>query len=216
MTPAKEVGGDFYDFFLIDETHLGIVMADVSGKGVPAALFMMVSKILVQNYAVAGRSPAEALQAVNDQICANNREEMFVTVWFGILDTTTGKITAANAGHEYPVIMQAGGAFELVKDKHGFVIGGMEGIRYKEYELTLTPGSKLFLYTDGVPEATDGDNTMFGTDRMLLALNEEASAPPHTILNHMRQAVDRFVREAEQFDDLTMLCLEYRGGTGEN
>ena len=212
MTPAKEVGGDFYDFFLIDETHLGLVMADVSGKGVPAALFMMISKILVQNYAMTGRSPAQVLQAVNEQICANNREEMFVTVWFGILDTATGRITAANAGHEYPAVARAGGPFELMKDKHGFVVGGMEGIRYREYELTLEPGSRLFLYTDGVPEATDGDGAMFGTDRMLLALNEDPAAPPQAVLDRVRRAVDRFVREAEQFDDLTMLCLEYRGG----
>ena len=211
MDPAKEVGGDFYDFFLIDEEHLGIVMADVSGKGVPAALFMMVSKILVQNYAVLGRSPAQALQAVNEQICANNREEMFVTVWFGVLDTNTGKITAANAGHEYPVLMQAGGPFELVKDKHGFVIGGMEGIRYKEYELQLTPGAKLFLYTDGVPEATDAAHELFGTERMLGALNTLPASSPEELLKQVRKAVDDFVKDAEQFDDLTMLCLEYKG-----
>ena len=211
MTPAKEVGGDFYDFFLIDDDHLGLVMADVSGKGVPAALFMMISKILVQNYAMTGRSPAEVLRAVNDQICSNNREEMFVTVWFGVLDLKTGKITAANAGHEYPAVMLSGGRFELIKDKHGFVIGGMEGIRYKEYELTLTPGSRLFLYTDGVPEATDAQNEMFGTDRMLAALNERPDAAPETILHIVRAAVDGFVKDAEQFDDLTMLCVEYQG-----
>ena len=211
MTRAKEVGGDFYDFFLIDDTHLGLVMADVSGKGVPAALFMMISKILVQNFAMTGRSPAETLRAVNDQICANNREEMFVTVWFGILDTETGRVTAANAGHEYPAMLQSGGQFELVHDKHGFVIGGMEGMRYKEYELTLTPGSKLFLYTDGVPEATNAENELFGTDRMLEALNEDPTAPPEQILCHVRDAVDAFVKDAEQFDDLTMLCVEYQG-----
>ena len=210
MTPAKEVGGDFYDFFLIDDNHLGLVMADVSGKGVPAALFMMISKILVQNYAMTGRSPAEVLRAVNDQICSNNREEMFVTVWFGILDTRTGKITAANAGHEYPALMPAGGQFELVKDKHGFVIGGMEGVRYREYELQMTPGAKLFLYTDGVPEATDANSELFGTERMLAALNA-APAAPDGILKQVRAAVDGFVRDAEQFDDLTMLCLEYKG-----
>lgn len=215
MVPAKEVGGDFYDFFLIDETHLGLVMADVSGKGVPAALFMMISKILVQNYAMTGRSPAQVLQAVNNQICSNNREEMFVTVWFGILDTETGKITAANAGHEYPVLMQQGGQFELVKDKHGLVIGAMDGIRYKEYELTLTKGSKLFLYTDGVPEATNARDELFGTDRMLAALNVEPTASPKKVLHNVREAVDGFVLEAEQFDDLTMLCVEYKGDEGK-
>ena len=211
MTPAKEVGGDFYDFFLIDDTHLGLVMADVSGKGVPAALFMMISKMLVQNYAMTGRSPAEVLRSVNNQICANNREEMFVTVWFGILDIETGTVTAANAGHEYPAMMLTDGRFELVKDKHGFVIGGMEGIRYKEYELKLLPGSRLFLYTDGVPEATNADNEMFGTDRMLEALNLDPTAEPKAVLDNVRSAVDGFVKDAEQFDDLTMLCVEYKG-----
>ena len=216
MTPAKEVGGDFYDFFMIDDTHLGLVMADVSGKGVPAALFMMMSKILAQNYAMTGRGAAEVLQAVNNQICANNREEMFVTVWFGILDITTGTVTAANAGHEYPAMMQSGQQFDLVNDKHGFVIGGMEGMRYKEYQLTMTPGSKLFLYTDGVPEATNAENEMFGTERMIAALNKDPSASPEQMLKNVRQAVDGFVKDAEQFDDLTMLCLEYRGNTGKN
>ena len=215
MDPAKEVGGDFYDFFLIDEKHLGIVMADVSGKGVPAALFMMVSKILVQNYAMTGRSPAQVLKAVNNQICANNREEMFVTVWFGILDTETGKITAANAGHEYPVLMQAGGKFELLKDRHGLVIGAMDGIQYKEYELTLDRGAKLFLYTDGVPEATNAENELFGTERMLAALNGGLTDPPEMVLRRVREAVDGFVMEAEQFDDLTMLCLEFMGDERE-
>ena len=215
MNPAKEVGGDFYDFFLIDETHLGLVIADVSGKGVPAALFMMISKILVQNYAMTGRSPAEGLRAVNEQICTNNREEMFVTVWFGILDTATGTITAANAGHEYPALMQAGGRFELVKSRHGFVVGAMSGLRYREYELSLKPGTKLFLYTDGVPEAANVKNEMFGTDRMLDALNLEPSASPETLLRHVREAVDGFVLDAEQFDDITMLCVEYRG-SGNN
>ncbi len=211
MEPAKEVGGDFYDFFLIDDTHLGIVMADVSGKGVPAALFMMVSKILVQNFAMTGRSPAEVLQTVNDQICNNNREEMFVTVWLGILDTESGIITAANAGHEYPAVMQPGGGFELVKDKHGFVIGGMEGVRYKEYELKFSPGAKLFLYTDGVPEATNAKNELFGTERMIAALNENPDASPEELLKNVRRSVDAFVKDAEQFDDLTMLCVEYTG-----
>ena len=213
MDPAKEVGGDFYDFFLIDETHLGLVMADVSGKGVPAALFMMVSKILVQNYAMTGRSPAQVLSTVNEQICANNREEMFVTVWFGILDTETGKITAANAGHEYPVLMQADGKFEMLKDKHGLVIGAMDGVRYKEYELTLHKGAKLFLYTDGVPEATNAQNELFGKDRLLATLNADSTASPENVLRHVREAVDSFVQEAEQFDDLTMLCLEFKGDT---
>ena len=214
MDPAKEVGGDFYDFFLIDDKHLGLVIADVSGKGVPAALMMMIAKILVQNFAMTGRGPGEVLRGVNNQICANNREEMFVTTWFGVLDTETGKITAANAGHEYPVLMTAGGQAALIRDKHGFVLGGMEDMRYKEYELTLTPGAKLFLYTDGVPEATNAQNEMFGTERMLAALNTDPGAGPGQILRNVRDAVDGFVGSAEQFDDMTMLCVEYKGNTG--
>ena len=159
MDPAKEVGGDFYDFFLIDDDHLCMVMADVSGKGVPAALFMMASKIILRNNAMMGKSPAKILGPTN-AICSNNQEEMFVTVWLGILEISTGKLTAANAGHEYPVMKRPDGRFELLKDKHGFVVGGMEGVKYKDYELQLEPGAKLFLYTDGVPEATDAQRAV--------------------------------------------------------
>ena len=213
MEPAKEVGGDFYDFFLIDDDHLCMVMADVSGKGVPAALFMMASKIILANNAMMGKSPAQILTDTNAAICANNREEMFVTVWIGILEISTGRLTAANAGHEYPVIKRSDGSYELFKDKHGFVIGGMEGLRYKEYEITLEGGSKLFLYTDGVPEATDADGQMFGAERMVEALNSQVDADPEKTLKNVRSAVDGFVKEAEQFDDLTMLCMEYKGTT---
>jgi len=212
MDPAREVGGDFYDFFLVDDDHLCMVMADVSGKGVPAALFMMASRIILSSNAKQGKSPAEILTDTNATICQNNREEMFVTVWLGILEISTGRLTAANAGHEYPVLLQPGGEFELFRDKHGFVIGGMDGMKYKEYELQLKPGSRLFLYTDGVPEATNAENELFGTDRMLAALNESAGAAPEELLKNVRRAVDGFVRDAEQFDDLTMLGLEYKGG----
>ena len=208
MTPAKEVGGDFYDFFLIDNDHLGMVMADVSGKGVPAALFMMMSKILVNNFAMMGSSPAKVLEQVNTQICKNNDEEMFVTVWFGVLEISTGKITAANAGHEYPIIKKPDGSFELFKDKHGFVIGGMEGMRYKEYEFTLEKGGVLFLYTDGVAEATNSKNELFGTERMLETLNAQPEACPKEMLDNMKKSVDSFVGDAPQFDDLTMLGVK--------
>ena len=211
MDPAKEVGGDFYDFFLVDDDHLCIVMADVSGKGVPAALFMMASKIIIASNAKLGKSPAQILTDTNAAICSNNREEMFITVWLGILELSSGRLTAANAGHEYPVIRKPDGVFELIKDRHGFVIGGMNGIRYKEYELQLERGSRLFLYTDGVPEATDAQGRLFGTERMIDALNRDADASPKDILKQVRSAVDDFVEDAEQFDDLTMLCLEYMG-----
>ena len=210
MTPAKEVGGDFYDFFLIDDDHLCLVMADVSGKGVPAALFMMVSKVILQSCAMLGRSAAEILQKTNDALCHDNQVEMFVTVWVGILEISTGKLTAANAGHEYPALKK-GAQFALYKDRHGFVIGGMEGVNYKEYELQLEPGDKLFVYTDGVTEATDAENRLFGTDRMLSALNKAPQVEPKEILTNVRDDIDAFVGQAEQFDDLTMLCLEYKG-----
>ncbi len=210
MDPAKEVGGDFYDFFLVDDDHLCLVMADVSGKGVPAALFMMASKIILANYAKMGKSPSEILTAANSTICSSNREHMFVTVWLGILELSTGKLTAANAGHEYPVLMQPDGRFDIYKDKHGFVIGGMAGLKYKEYSVEMKPGSKLFLYTDGVPEATDSENQLFGTERMVAALNEKSDGSPREILKTVRNSVDAFVKDAEQFDDLTMLCLEFK------
>ena len=211
MDPAKEVGGDFYDFFLLDRDHLGLVIADVSGKGVPAALFMMISKILVQNYSMMGGSPKEVLERVNQQICQNNREEMFITVWLGILDLKNGHMTCANAGHEYPILMQPDFGFEIIKDRHGLVIGGLESARYTNYELKMKKGAKLFVYTDGVPEATNESGKLFGMDRLLEVLNEAKGEKPQQILQAVRNKVDGFVGTAPQFDDLTMLCLEYLG-----
>ena len=211
MDPAREVGGDFYDFFLIDDDHLCLVIADVSGKGVPAALFMMISKIIIQSIANLGRSPAEIMSKTNEMLSANNQMEMFVTAWVGILEISTGKLTAANAGHEFPALYRAKEGFTLFKDKHGFVLGGMPDLSFKDYELQLYPGDKIFVYTDGVPEATDAHNELFGTDRMLEALNRDRDADPKTVLDNVKNAVDAFVKDAEQFDDLTMLCMEYRG-----
>ena len=211
MTPAKEVGGDFYDFFLVDADHLGMVMADVSGKGIPAALFMMICKTIVQSCAMLGQSPAEILTKTNEAICSNNQAEMFVTIWVGILEISTGKLRAANAGHEYPALKRANGRFELYRDKHGLVVGAMEGVKYREYELQLEPGDKLFVYTDGVPEAIDSKNQAFGTGRMLQALNLEPEAGPERMLQNVRQEMDDFVWDAEQFDDITMLGFVYLG-----
>ena len=210
MDPAREVGGDFYDFFLIDQDHLCMVIADVSGKGIPAALFMMISKIIIQSCAMLGRDAGEILTKTNEALCSNNRMEMFVTVWIGILEISTGKMNCSSAGHEYPAIM-TGSRFELLKDKHGLVIGAMPGIMYKEYEMELKPGDKLFLYTDGVAEATHGGDELFGTKRMLEALNREPDAGPEQLLKNVRRAVDQFVGNDEQFDDLTMMCIEYKG-----
>ena len=215
MTPAKEVGGDFYDFFMVDEDHLCVVIADVAGKGVPAALFMMVSKAILASHAMMKKSPAKILEDTNTAICSNNKEDMFVTVWLGILELSTGVLTAANAGHEYPAIRMAGEEFENYKDKHGFVIGGLEDVPYTEYTVQLTPGSTVFVYTDGVPEATDAKEELFGRERMLRALNRDKEADPKEILSNVREAVDDFVQDAEQFDDLTMLCFTYLGNEGK-
>ena len=214
MTPAREVGGDFYDFFLIDQNHLCMVMADVSGKGIPAALFMMISKVILQSCAMLGKGAGEILVKTNQAICSSNQVDMFVTVWTGILEISTGKITAANAGHEYPAILRDG-RFSLIRDKHGLVIGGMDDVTYKEYEIELKPGDKLFLYTDGIPEASDKDNKMFGTSRMLDALNTDPLASPRQLLENVASAVNVFVNGAEQFDDMTMLCIEYKGPCAE-
>lgn len=215
MKPAKDVGGDFYDFFLVDDDHLCLVIADVSGKGIPAALFMMVSRTILANIAMMGMSPKEVLEKANEAICANNKEEMFVTVWLGILEISTGKVTAANAGHEYPVLKKPDQDFEILIDKHGFVLGGMEEVKYREYEFDMEPGAKLFLYTDGLPEATDNEQNMFGVELMMDALNESLNLSTKEILDHMKGRVDGFVGSAPQFDDLTMLCIEYFGSGGQ-
>lgn len=211
MEPAREVGGDFYDFFMVDDDHLCLVIADVSGKGIPAALFMMASKIILANNAMMGKSPAKILADTNHAICSNNREEMFVTVWLGILELSTGILKAANAGHEYPAIRKPNGKFELDRRKHGFIIGAMEDVVYREYETKIEPGSKIFVYTDGLPEAADSRNRMFTTERMLEVLNRDPEAKPEEILKSIRTAVDSFVGKAEQFDDLTMMCVSYNG-----
>ena len=210
MDPAKEVGGDFYDYFLIDDDHLCMVIADVSGKGVPAALFMMASKIILQSVAMLGSSPAEILKKTNEALCSNNEADMFVTVWLGILELSTGKLTAANAGHEFPALKQPNGPFELYKDAHDFVLGGFDDSEYGEYTLTLEPGARMFFYTDGVPEAVNAQREQFGTERMLEALNAAPDAGPEELLKNVRAAVNRFVKDAEQFDDLTMLGFEYK------
>ena len=210
MDPAKEVGGDFYDFFMIDDDHLGVVIADVSGKGVPAALFMTISKTVVQNYALLGINAAEVLTKANDALCAQNKMKMFVTTWIGILELSTGKMNCASAGHEYPALYH-NGKFELYKDKRKIALAAMKGRQYIDYEIQLYKNDKLFLYTDGVPEATDENKELFGTDRMIDALNIKPEADPKEILQIVRSSVDKFVGSAEQFDDLTMVCVEYKG-----
>ena len=211
MIPAKEVGGDFYDFFMVDETHLALVMADVSGKGVPAALFMTITKVLLQNELLGGKGPAEVLHTLNERICRNNTEEMFVTIWLGIVDLETGEVTCSNAGHEYPFVKAPDGHFEMLKDKHGFVLGGMPGMKYTDYTIKLEPGAKLFVYTDGVPEAERADREQFGLERTLTVLRRFEDLPPQSIVTGMSTAVYDFVGDIPQFDDLTMLVLHYKG-----
>ena len=215
MKPAKEVGGDFYDFFLIDDDHLAMVMADVSGKGVPAALFMVIAKTLIKNRALLGEySPSKILSAVNDQLCEGNKSELFVTVWLAILEISTGKGKAANAGHEHPVIKRRDGEYQLVEYRHSPAVATMEGIKFREHDFELAPGDSLFVYTDGVPEATNKDNVLFGTDRMLKALNENQGLSNEKLLESIKKAVDDFVGKAPQFDDLTMLGFTYYGKEG--
>ncbi len=211
MTPAKEVGGDFYDFFPVDDDHLGIVMADVSGKGVPAALFMVRAMTLLKTQAMAGKSPGAVLAAVNEELCTNNDGELFVTVWLGIVELSSGKVTFANAGHEQPLIRR-NGVYEFQPQKVGFVLGGMEGMRYPDQELTLAQGDMLYQYTDGVTEATDAREQLFGAERLLAAVNGHADLLPEALLGAIKADIDTFVGAAPQFDDITMLALYYKGG----
>ena len=211
MDPMRKVGRDFYDFFFVDEDHLCLVIADVSGKGMPAALFMMASKIVLLDSAKTGNSPARILEDANAAICANNKEDMFVTAWVGILELSTGKLTAASAGHEYPVLLGPTERFELLKDKHGLVLGVSSEETYEEYTLQLIPGAKVFVYTDGVTESTSREDELFGKKRLLEALNRNPSGNPKQVLQEVREAVNAFVQNAEQADDLTMMRVEYRG-----
>ena len=210
MSPAKEVGGDFYDFFFIDGDHLALVIADVSDKGVPAALFMMSSKILLNYRARLGGSPSEILSAVNAELCRNNPTDMFVTVWLGILELSTGRLCCCNAGHEYPFLRQ-NGRFALYKDKHALMVGAREGVRYRDCEIQLSPGDAIFVYTDGVPEAKNAENDFFGLERTEQVLNNAEKESAEGILDAIRQVTDAFRGEAQQFDDLTMLCVIYKG-----
>lgn len=209
MKPAKEVGGDFYDFFQIDDDHIGIVIADVSGKGVPASLFMVIAKTMLKNASQSGISPAEVFEKVNNQLSENNGGEMFVTCLLGILNVKTGELECVNAGHEYPAIKRGNGEFELYRDNHGFVLAGMEDMTYESYTLKLESGDTLFLYTDGVAEATNVENELYGTQRMLEKLSQHANLSTREICDEMLNDIKSFTGKAQQFDDITMLCLKY-------
>lgn len=211
MNPAKEVGGDFYDFFMVDDTHLAVVMADVSGKGVPAALFMVIGKTLIKDHTQPGKSLGEVFTDVNNMLCDSNSEGLFITAFEGVLDLVTGEFRYVNAGHEPPYLCKQGEGFEAYKIRAGFVLAGMEDLRYREGSLQLSPGDRIFLYTDGVTEATDGANQLYGSERLHRVLNANLDADPETLLPAVKADVDQFVGDAPQFDDITMLCLAYRG-----
>lgn len=211
MDPAREVGGDFYDFFMVDQDHVALVMADVSGKGIPAALFMAIAKTLIKNRALMGGAPSEILYDVNKTLCDGNTLDFFVTVWLAIIDIKTGKGVAANAGHEHPVIRRAGGQYELVIYKHSLAVAAMDGVRFKEHDFELHPGDRILVYTDGVPEATNADNELFGPDRMIASLNKDPEAKITDVLSNLKKDIDEFVGDHEQFDDMTMLVFDYGG-----
>ena len=209
MDPAKEVGGDFYDFFEVDETHIALTIADVAGKGVPGALYMMSVLSVLRGKTQPGKKPSEILADINSVLVKGDFGDMFVTVWLGIVDLETGIITAANAGHEYPFIKKED-SFEMLKDRHGFVLGGIEGVKFSDYEIDLSNGGTIIVYTDGVPEATAASEEMYGTDRILEILNRSKDAGPDELADNIKKDVDLFVGDAEQFDDLTILCFEFK------
>ena len=213
MTPAKEVGGDFYDCFYLDSTHLALMIADVADKGIAAALYMMMSKSLLDDHLTASRSPGRILEDVNRRLYKKSIGGMFVTVWLGILDLRTGEMVTANAGHEYPAICRVGGRFELFKDDHGFVLGGTKSMRYRETCLRFEPGDILFVYTDGVPEANDPGGTMLGEERMLELLDRAKDGSMEDLVDQVSHGIDSFSDGSPRFDDTTMLAVKFLSRT---
>ena len=211
MHTAKEVGGDFYDFYFVDDDTLAFLVADVSGKGIPAAMFMMQSKTLLKSYAESGMSVEEVFTDANEKLCEGNEAGMFVTAWMGLLNTKTGVVTFANAGHNPPLVKHADGSFNYLKTRPGFVLAGMEGIRYRKNEFQLEKGDVIYLYTDGVTEAMNTANELYGEDRLLEVLNRNVQYDTQTMCDAVKADVDLFVGDAPQFDDITMLCLEFNG-----
>ena len=210
MNPAKEVGGDFYDIFMLDDQNVVVVIADVSGKGVPAALFMVIAKTLIKNHAQIGMAPSEVFTKVNHMLCEGNEAGLFVTGWMGLLNTETGKLTYVNAGHNPPMIKLGDAGFQYLKSRPGFVLAGMDGVRYRQNELQMQPGDRLFLYTDGVTEATSAAKELYGEDRLSSYLNAHTDDGVRELLHGLRADIDEFVGAAEQFDDITMLILDYQ------
>ena len=211
MNPAKEVGGDFYDALRLDDDHVCMVVGDVSGKGVPAALFMVRSMSVIRDRAKSGGTPSEILADANNTLKVGNKAMMFVTVWLGILNFRTGELVEANAGHEMPAIIKSTGECTLIDKKHGFVLGARPKRVYEDDTIFLEKGDTFFVYSDGLPDATNADDERFDTGRMVEALSKYKDEDPKTLLLHMRQEVDEFVKDAEQFDDLTMLAFKFEG-----
>jgi len=214
MTPAREVGGDFYDYYFIDKTHLAIVIADVSGKGIPAALFMMVSQMLIKQILIDNpkRKPSEVLSGLDQIFNQRNSTEQFVTVWLGILNIETGEVVATNAGHEFPVLSQGeNGEYIAMKDKHNPPVATVEGLKRTDYKFKLRKGDSLLVYTDGVLEATDKDNKLYGMERLLNVLNSKKESTSAGIIQTVLDSVNSFVGKAEQFDDMTLLNIIYKG-----
>ncbi|MCR5251288.1 MAG: PP2C family protein-serine/threonine phosphatase [Lachnospiraceae bacterium] len=215
MHPAKEVGGDFYDFFLVDETHLALVVADVSGKGVPAALFMVIAKTLIKNRLQMGEEPATVLENVNNQLLEGDESGLFVTVWLMVIDLETGHAVEVNAGHEKLAVCRKGGTYELIKTKHSAAVATIEDMKFKQTEIDLKPGDKLYAYSDGVPEQINEKDELFGADRMLEALNADPDAKPEETLETVRKAVHSWRNTTPQFDDITMLGFHFFGMGGK-
>ena len=214
MQPARDVGGDFYDFYMVDKSKVAFLIADVSGKGIPAAMFMMTAKTMIKNLAETGSDVDEVFTKSNAKLCESNDAGMFVTAWMGVLDYHTGHVTFCNAGHNPPLLYRKGKGYEYIKEKPGFVLAGMDGLKYKAQEFDLEPGDRIFLYTDGATEATNTDKELFGEDRLLKSLDSDPQLPLKDAVAHVKQDIDAFVGEAEQFDDITMLILEFRSGKG--
>ena len=214
MIAAKEVGGDFYDYYKLSDSSVAFLVADVSGKGIPAAMFMMTAKTIIKDLAESGLPVNEIFIRANEKLCENNESGMFVTAWMGILDLNTGNMQFANAGHNPPLLKHADGSFEYLKTRAGFVLAGMEGVQYRATEIALAPGDRLFLYTDGVPEATNADNKLYGEDRLLEFINQKSTVDAKVLLPALKANIDEFVGDAPQFDDITMLMLDYKSYQG--
>jgi sigma-B regulation protein RsbU (phosphoserine phosphatase) len=214
MIAAKEVGGDFYDFYKLNDTTVAFLVADVSGKGIPAAMFMMTAKTIIKDLAESGLPVNEIFTKANEKLCENNESGMFVTAWMGILDTNTGVLQFANAGHNPPLLKRADGSFEYLKTRAGFVLAGMEGVKYRAGELTFGQGDRLFLYTDGVTEATNTENKLYGEGRLVEYMNQNSTVNAVDMLPMLKANIDQFVGEAPQFDDITMLMFDYKHQKG--